>query len=192
MRRNKKVYIDNSTGEETTSSSIALQWHKSGASLTVKDCITNKLVKIPGGEKAEPYDEEYEALKSLSERLDAYVFGLVRKCPECGGSVIPNAFNGRKHKCILCGMTSDLDLYEWCDVSEFLERGFCTEYRVWGRGYNGYRSVRLKIHFGRQMLYIDTDSRDVYRIACGKRYRISDEAVNAINEWAKECWNNMV
>lgn len=132
--------------------------------------------------------ENFKHCARIADTLAEYVAGNVYKCPECGHEfTAPD--DCEKYRCPHCEFTDDLNEYEQQSLYDYLENCLDIEYRCNSR--REYRSVQIMIAWGGPNIYLDTASGDVELYWWGDRakYRMDNNVVEALDEWAEEYWN---
>lgn len=132
--------------------------------------------------------ENLDHCRRIAESLGDYVAGNVYKCPDCGHEfTAPD--DCEKYRCPHCGNVADLDEYEQLSIYDYLEDCLDIEYRC--NSNREFRSVQIMIAWGGPNIYLDTSSGDVelYWGGDNVRWRMDDDVVVALDEWAEEYWN---
>lgn len=149
-------------------------------------------------ETAKEEAENCETCRSIAEELEAYACGDCVKCPHCGELHYKHDFEEEEtedgetvYKCPDCGeIIDDPDDLETLSIYNYFEDNdiFNTEYRIDDRG--DLSSVEIMIACGGPNIYIDTEKAAVclYWWGSAAQYPISSEAADAVEEWARECW----
>ena len=199
----RKHYLNNRTGEDTSSAAQAMKWHRAGDMVQVNTFYNEphktglaSVVHVPGAiqEKKSRLDENTAHCKAIAEDLDAYVNGDVRRCPDCGEIINRYWDNvGDVFRCPDCGAVNDLDEWETLGVYDFLEDVYNVEFRTNGKHADDLRSVQIMVACGGPNIYLDTATKDVelYWWTEKARWPISYAAVDALDEWAAEYWGCM-
>ena len=122
--------------------------------------------------------------KRIADDIDDYVCGRVVRCPECG-EIITIDDDREKHLC-KCGYIDDVDEFEQLGIYDYLDDILDIEYRVDRE--KELKSVQICIAWGGPSIYLDTASQKVELYWWFDRadWPLSNEAVEAIDEWAEE------
>lgn len=139
--------------------------------------------------------ENREYCERIAREVEAYADGMMYRCPECG-EVIPwsNAQyspEGNLYTCQACGDTFDADDLEALSLYDYFADALDMEYRVGSD--KEYRSARIMVTCGGPNVYIDTATRavELYWWTDRASFLLSQDAVDAIDEWAAEYWEVM-
>lgn len=193
-----KIYLNHTTTERSSKASEAMSWHRRGDLIQALTYDNNGKeltdVMIHPAPAPQPKDGNREHCRHIAEEMDAYASGDVRRCPECG-EVINRDWDdvGDSFRCPECGEVSDPDYWDQLSIWDFLADVYDVEFRVSGRHDDSPRSVRVMVACGGPNIYIDSASGSVelYWWNEHARYYISNEAQDALNEWADEYWGCM-
>lgn len=144
-----------------------------------------KTEEIPAETYQEATDRENrEHCKRIAEDLEAYADGRVYCCPSCGAHIQDN--------CLFCDCGEPVDLVEgdWEQMSLYDYFSDCLDIEYRCGSDKQYRSVCIMVACGGPNIYIDTDEKAVllYWWTDRARYYLSSEAVEAVDEWAREYW----
>lgn len=191
----RKHYLNDTTGESTTSAAQAMGWHRRGDLLTVTTSRGGEVLRsvtIAGAPTApaRPAEDENRAhCRRIAQELDAYVHGEVCTCPECGEEIRLPEDVGDRYRCPHCGTVHDLEDLEQLGIWDFLADVYDIEYRCSSE--REWRSVQVMIACGGPNIYLDSASKDVelYWWSERARYPMSYEAVEALESWAEEMWS---
>lgn len=139
-------------------------------------------------------NENREHCKRIAEKLDDYVIGNVRTCPDCGATIRRDWDDvGDKFCCPECKAVNNPDYWDALSVWDFLDDVYNVEFRTNGKSVDDLRSVQIMIACGGPNIYLDTASKNVELYWWGDRawYPMSYAAVDALDEWAAEYWGCM-
>jgi DNA-directed RNA polymerase subunit RPC12/RpoP len=133
--------------------------------------------------------ENRDHCRRIAEEVEAYANGQVYRCPECDEILHLPDDVGDKYRCPHCGEVSDLDDLEQLSVWDYLADCLDVEYRC--GSYREYRSVQIMVAWGGPNIYLDTASKavELYWWNESARYLLSDEAAEALDQWAEDYWN---
>ena len=142
-----------------------------------------------GAAQPEPDDENRSRCKRIADELEAYVDGLVYRCPECGEIHRFPATVGDKYRCPYCHTVADIEDYEQLSIWDYMSDILDIEYRCGSD--REYRSCKITVACGGPNIYIDTASAMIklYWWTEYAEYPLSYAARDAIDEWAEEYWN---
>lgn len=187
----KKEYTRNTYGtQETTSSAAeAMNWHRSGDTVTVSRA--GQILAVIAGAARKERDaekENHEHCRWIAENVAEYAAGQVYRCPDCGRKFTAPE-DCEKYRCPDCGNIADLDEYEQLSLYDYLSDCYDIEYRCDGN--REYRSVQIMVACGGPNIYLDTDSKQVELYWWSERatWPLSYDSVEALDEWAEEYWN---
>lgn len=193
----RKHYLNCSTGEDTSSASVAMGWHRAGAIVQVntyynephKTGLAN-VVHISAPETVTECreDENRTHCRHIAEELEAYAEGEYSTCPGCGETIrIRNA--GDQYRCPHCGTVADTDDFESLSLYDYFADVFDIEYRIGSD--KEYRSVRLMVACGGPNIYIDTASRavELYWWTESAKYHLPGSVCDEIDSIWEEYFN---
>lgn len=136
-------------------------------------------------------NENEKYCESIAYEIENIVGGYTRRCPECGAMVTREWDDvGDKFRCPECKEVSDTDEWDQKSLWGYFDDALDIEYRVGGRGPDGYRSVVIMVACGGPNIYVDTGSGlvELYWWSERANWPLSRDAVDMIDEWASECW----
>ena len=189
----KKDYWIN--GTQLASAREAMAAHREG-----KDVVAwypnNHTITIKGAaqEKKSRLDENTRHCKRIAEELEKYVYGDVRRCPNCDAEISRDWDDvGDAFRCPDCGAVSDPGGWECLSVWDFLSDVYNVEFRTNGKNADDLRSVQIMVACGGPNIYLDTATKDVELYWCTERARwpMGYAAVEALDDWAAEYWGCM-
>lgn len=132
--------------------------------------------------------ETRDHCKHIADTLEAYATGTIFMCPHCGEEYeIPDDV-GDKFRCPECGTVEEIGEFEPLSIWDYFGDVYDLEFRI--DSSKEYRSVRIMVACGGPNIYIDTASGNVelYWWTDRARYAMTQETINAVNEWAEEYW----
>ena len=188
-----KQYAKADGSEGTRSASEALRWINSGADVIV--CGGGRPAVYVHGRKPEPEparDENWEHCRRISDTLDAYADGEVRRCPSCGEEIQRDWGDvGDAFRCPSCGDVRSLDDWDWLGLYDYFDDCYDLEFCVGSD--KEFRSARIMIACGGPNIYIDTGSGcvELYWWGESARYHLRSDTREAVNDWALEYWDCM-
>lgn len=196
----KHSYLNQNTGEDTKSASVALAWYRNGDRVQVNTYNpTGSLrdVSIIEGAKVETERERFdreegrERCKRIAEEIDAYADGNMYRCPECGEVVEMPDDVGDKFKCYHCKEVAEVDQYEQLSIYDYMDDILDIDFTV--NRYKEYTSCSICIGCGGPNIYIDTADAYIklYWGSTRERYPIRYETRDQIDEWAEDYYNNL-
>lgn len=196
----KKSYLNQNTGEDTKSASVALAWHRNGDRVQVNTYNpTGSLrdVSIIEGAKVETERERFdreegrERCQRLAEEVNAYADGNIYRCPECGEVVEMPDDVGEKFKCYHCKEVAEVDQYERLSIYDYMDDILDIDFTV--NRYKEYTSCSICIGWGGPNIYIDTADAYIklYWGSTREQYPIRYETRDQIDEWAEDYYNNL-
>lgn len=195
-----KIYLNHETTERSTSAAEAMSWHRAGNLIQVLTYdqngreLSDVMIQGAAPEKKTRLDENTRHCKHIADELDEYVSGNIRRCPDCGELVNRDWDDvGDAFKCPECGAVGDPEWWDVLSVWDFLSDVYNVEFRMSGKSADDLRSVQIMITFGGPNIYLDTASGNVELYWWGEtaKWRMSMEAVDALNDWAEEYWGCM-
>lgn len=149
---------------------------------------------IPETDAERSSRENWEHCKDISEDIDNYISDNVRRCPECG-EIITRDWDdvGDCFKCPHCEAVTDPDDWEAQTLYDYLSDALDIEYTVSGKGPDDYKGVRITVAWGGPNIYLDTMEKAVllYWWTDHAKYYLSNAAVDALDDWAREYWEVM-
>ena len=142
--------------------------------------------------------ENREHCKRIAEDVEAYASGDAYKCPHCGEVHNMDDYEETEHEnedgctcytCPSCGEEIEESDLEAVSLYDYFADCLDVEYRCGSD--KEYRSVCIMVACGGPNIYIDTDEKAVllYWWRDRARYYLSNDAVDAVDEWAEEYWN---
>ena len=133
-------------------------------------------------------NENFEMCKRIAEKVEAYTLGKIHRCPECESEIQISETAGDKYCCPECRAVNDLKDWEQLSLWDYMEDILDMEWIL--NGQREYKACRILVAFGGPNIYLDTMTGNVELYWWGDRasYRMTSEAVDAIDEWAEEYW----
>ena len=195
-----KIYLNHSTTDRSTSATDAMSWHRAGDAVQVLTFDNNGKeladVMIQGAaqEKKGRLGENEAHCKRIAEKIEEYVSGNVRRCPDCGAEITRDWGDvGDAFKCSECGAVGDVDWWDVLSVWDYLSDVYNVEFRVNGKSVDDLRSVQIMVACGGPNIYLDTETKSVELYWWGDRasYPISYSVADALDEWAAEYWGGL-
>jgi hypothetical protein len=170
-------YVPMATAERIARENDYVMWHESWGGWYVGRRM---------GKKYQQHENNRHC-EQIAENLFDYVSGLVYRCPECGHEF--TAPDCEIYRCPHCENVADLEDYEQLSIYDYLEDCLDIEYRVSSR--HELRSVQIMVACGGPNIYIDSGSGRVELYWWGDRadYPLSNDCINALDEWAEEYFN---
>jgi predicted RNA-binding Zn-ribbon protein involved in translation (DUF1610 family) len=152
---------------------------------------------IPETRQEKTDRENWEHCKRIAEELEAYAAGSAYKCPYCGNVHTWDEYEASEHENADEETAYTCPSCEWeineCDLEalslyDFFADCLDIEYRCGSD--REYRSVSIMVACGGPNIYIDTAEKAVllYWWTDRARYYLSSEAVEAVDDWAREYW----
>ena len=203
--RTRKAYLNSRTGEDTSSASQALRWHRAGDDVQVNTFhnepgetgLVNvvNVVHVAGAVRQKPksrQDENWEHCKAISDSLEAYGNSDIRRCPDCGEEIERDWSDvGEKFRCPSCGRVNDCDDWEPVTLYDYFSDVYDIEFRC--DSSKEYRSCQIMVACGGPNIYIDTGSGavELYWWTESARYHMPSWIVDEIDYWAEEYWKCM-
>lgn len=137
-----------------------------------------------------------ERCRDIADELDEYAAGRVYKCPHCGEAINledehENEDGDTVYKCPHCGENFDENDAEQLSIYDYLVDIYDIKYTVDDNG--EYCAARIMVACGGPNIWIDTDAGAVVLRWWGDRaeYPLSSDAVEAVDDWARECWEGL-
>lgn len=142
-------------------------------------------------------EENRNHCKRIAEDLELYASGSAYKCPHCGEVHDMSDYEETEHEnedgctcytCPNCCEEIEEDDLEAVSLYDYFEDCLDIEYRVGSD--KEYRSVSVMVTCGGPNIYIDTEEKAVllYWWSDRARYYLSSDAVDAVDDWAREYW----
>lgn len=152
---------------------------------------------IPETRQEKTDRENREHCRRIAEDLEAYAAGNVYKCPECGQEHTWEQIEATEHEddcgwavytCPDCGAENQEDAWEQLSLYDYFSDCLDIEYRCGSD--REYRSASIMVACGGPNIYIDTAEKAVllYWWTDRARYYLSSDAVDAVDDWAREYW----
>lgn len=152
---------------------------------------------IPETRQEKTDRENREHCRRIAEDLEAYAAGNVYKCPDCGREFTWDQIEPTEHDdeygwavytCSDCGAENRENDWEQLSLYDYFSDCLDIEYRCGSN--KEYRSVCIMVACGGPNIYIDTDEKAVllYWWTDRARYYLSSDAVDAVDDWAREYW----
>lgn len=173
---------------------------KNGYTITKTTKTENgKTEDIPAETRQEKTDRENrEHCQRIAEDVEAYAAGNYYKCPDCCGVHHWDAVEESEHEdeagwavytCPDCGAEIAEDDWEQQSLYDYFSDCYDIEYRCDSK--REYRSVCIMVACGGPNIYIDTSSKavELYWWTDRARYYLSSDAVDAVDDWAREYWD---
>lgn len=138
-------------------------------------------------------NENFKHCKRIGQEIEGIINGNFYRCPSCGEIIeyINGHYNeeDNTYDCQTCGVLVDEADLEPVDLLDYFSDALDIEYRIGSD--KQYRSVRILVAYGGPNIYIDTASGSVELYWWTERasYRLTDDAVEAINRTFEELFN---
>lgn len=169
---------------------IAAAWRHDDNTPTIR-----RIIPETSPEKTDRENREH--CKRIADELEAYAAGNVYKCPECGQEHAREDIEESEHEdesgwaaytCPSCGAEIAENDWEQMSLYDYFSDCLDIEYRCGSD--RAYRSVCIMVACGGPNIYIDTDEKAVllYWWTNRARYYLSSDAVEAVDDWAREYW----
>lgn len=132
--------------------------------------------------------ENRERCQRIAAEIDDYANGRCYRCPNCGEDLTLPEDVGDKYRCPNCETVHEVDDLEQLSIYDYMEDALDWRYTV-ARD-KTFRSVEILMSFGGPNIWVSTESQSVelYWWTDRASYPLSSEAVDALDEWAKEMW----
>lgn len=137
-----------------------------------------------------------ERCKNIADELDDYAAGNVYRCPHCGEAISlqdehENEDGDTVYKCPMCGEDFEETDAEQLSIYDYLDEVYDVKYTIDDRG--DYCGACIMVACGGPNIWIDTDAGAVVLRWWGDRaqYPLSSEAVEIVDDWARECWEGL-
>ena len=182
------TYFDEYLREQVTRSATeAMRWHRTGESLVVHR--NNGSRCLIHGATIRERDENRDYCKRVSDELDSYSAGDVRRCPCCGEIIARDWYDvGDRFQCPHCGNVTYTDHWEelslWDYLSDVLDYEFIID------SSREFQAIRVYVTLGGPSCWIDTERQTVELRWGGESacYGLLSDTVDAVEEWGRELW----